>query len=89
MKEYVYKIEIKGMRCGMCESHINNVIRKNFNVKSVKSSHIKNETVIISKEPLDEAKIKEVVDSTGYIFVNIKSEEREHQSFFKRLFKKK
>ena len=84
-----YILGINGMRCGMCESHINDVIRKNFNVKSVKSSHIKNETIIVSNSPLNEEEIKIVIDSTGYIFVNIQSEEKEHQSLFRKLFKKK
>lgn len=89
MKEYVYTLEIKGMKCGMCESHINDCIRRNFNVIKVQSSHLKNETKIISKEPLDENKIKEVIDSTGYYFVSISSEEVEHGPLLKRIFKKR
>ena len=33
------KLRIDGMACGMCESHINDAIRNNFDVKKVKSSH--------------------------------------------------
>lgn len=62
----IYRLEIHGMRCGMCESHINNVIRQNFPVKKVKSSHNKNETIIYSKEELDIERIKSVIASTGY-----------------------
>ena len=29
---------INGMACGMCESHINDVVRRNFKVKKVSSS---------------------------------------------------
>ena len=29
-------LTIDGMMCGMCESHMNDVIRKNFTVKKVK-----------------------------------------------------
>ena len=61
-----YKLEIHGMRCGMCESHINDVIRKNFDIKKVKSNRFKNETIILSKVELNEEKIKEVIASTGY-----------------------
>ena len=63
---HVYKLEIHGMRCGMCESHINNVIRQNFIVKKVKSSHLKNQTIIYSKDELDIERIKSVIASTGY-----------------------
>ncbi len=31
-------LKINGMMCGMCESHINDVIRKTFPVKKVSSS---------------------------------------------------
>lgn len=32
-------LEIEGMSCGMCESHINDTIRRQFAVKKVSSSH--------------------------------------------------
>ena len=31
-------LKIDGMMCGMCESHMNDLIRKNFKVKKVTSS---------------------------------------------------
>ena len=71
---YIYRLEIHGMRCGMCESHINNVIRQNFSVKKVKSSHLRKETIIYSKDELDIEKIKSVIASTGYDLVNITKE---------------
>jgi copper chaperone CopZ len=61
-----YRLEIHGMKCGMCESHINDVIRKNFDVKRVKSNRFKNQTIILSKTALDEEKIKSVIAETGY-----------------------
>jgi copper chaperone CopZ len=65
-KNYTYSLAIDGMRCSMCEAHINDVVRKNFNIKKVKSSHLKNNTTIISLEQLDINKLKEVIKSTGY-----------------------
>ena len=74
-KEYIiYRLNIEGMRCGMCESHINNVIRNNFKVKKVTSNHYKNETLIYSINELDINKIKEVIAPTGYILKEIKKE---------------
>lgn len=69
-----YTLTIYGMRCGMCESHINDVIRKNFDVKKVKSNHFKNETIILSKNELSEEKIKSVIASTGYELKEIRKE---------------
>ena len=34
-------LEVEGMACGMCEAHVNDVIRKVFPVKKVTSSHTK------------------------------------------------
>ena len=34
-------LKIDGMMCGMCESHINDAVRKDFPVKKVTASHSK------------------------------------------------
>ncbi|MCR5332467.1 MAG: cation transporter [Bacilli bacterium] len=64
----MYKIilGIDGMGCGSCEAHVNSEIRKNFQVKKVTSSHIKNQTIIITPLDLSEEDIKKVMDPTGY-----------------------
>ncbi|HCD91198.1 MAG TPA: ATPase P [Ruminococcaceae bacterium] len=72
-------LKIDGMMCGMCESHINDAIRNSFDVKKVNSSHTKGETVIVSKEALDEDKIKSVIDKTGYELKTVSSEEFEEK----------
>ena len=53
-------LKIDGMACGMCESHVNDTIRRNFKVKKVTSSHSKGETVIIAESPLDEDALKKI-----------------------------
>ena len=58
---YETKVKIDGMMCGMCESHINDAIRNAFSVKKVSASHGKGEADIISEEPIDEAKLREVI----------------------------
>ena len=72
-------LKIDGMMCGMCESHINDAIRNSFDVKKVNSSHTKGETVIVSKEALDEDKIRSVIDKTGYELQSVSSEELEEK----------
>ncbi len=59
-------IGIDGMMCSMCESHMNDCIRNNFDVKHVISSFKKGETVVISEKSLDEEKVRSTVESTGY-----------------------
>ena len=59
-------VGIDGMACGMCESHVNDTVRRNFHVKSVKASHKKKQAEIISAEPLDEAALRKAIGDTGY-----------------------
>lgn len=63
-------LKIEGMLCGMCESHINAAIRKHFDVKKVKSSHKKGQTVVVSYEKIDLKALKKVIDETGYTLIS-------------------
>jgi len=74
-------LKIEGMMCGMCEAHVNDAIRKAFQVEKVSSSHSKNQTEIISKEPLDEELIKTTIAATGYELKDIQSEPYEKKGF--------
>ncbi len=75
-------LKIDGMMCGMCESHVNEAIRNAFQVNKVTSSHAKGETVILSDEPLDEARLREVLAPTGYTLTSITSEPYEKGGIF-------
>ena len=59
-------LKIDGMMCGMCESHVNDAIRKAFPVKKVTSSHKKGETVILTEQPVDEQAVRDALADTGY-----------------------
>ena len=59
-------LEIDGMMCPMCESHVNDAIRNNFKVKDVKSSHKTGLAQIQSDEVLDEELLRKAVEETGY-----------------------
>ncbi|MCR5768292.1 MAG: cation transporter [Lachnospiraceae bacterium] len=68
-------IKIDGMMCGMCEAHINDVIRKMIpDVQKLKSSHSKGESSFVSENAPDEDKIRAAIDATGYKVVSINSE---------------
>ena len=67
-------LKIDGMMCTMCESHINEAIRKAFKVKKVKSSHINGTTVIISEHRLDDELLKKTIADTGYELKSISFE---------------
>ena len=77
-----YTLEIEGMRCGMCESHVNDAIRRAFHVKKVESSHGKRQTMILTEEPLDEAALRRTIDNTGYTVRAVKRELYEKKGLF-------
>lgn len=80
-------VEIDGMMCGMCESHINDTIRNTFRVKKVSSSHSKGRAVVESDAPLDEAALRDAIAQTGYEVTAITSEPFEKKGLFGRFGK--
>lgn len=74
--------KVDGMRCGMCESHVNDVVRRNFDVKKVNASLAKGEVVIVSEQPVDEQKLRFVVGEQGYVVGTVTSEEYNQKGLF-------
>ncbi len=81
-------LKIEGMMCGMCESHINDAIRRELNVNKVSSSRSKNQTTIIAKEDIEDEKIVTCIAKTGYELKGIEREPYEKKSFFSFLKRK-
>lgn len=81
-------VDVDGMMCGMCESHVNDAVRNNFKVKKVSSSHSKGRTVIESEQPLDEAALRKAIGATGYEVQGVTSEEVQKKGLFGGLFGK-
>lgn len=74
-------LKIEGMMCSMCESHINDTIRRDFNVRKVSSSHTKGITEIISDTPIEESAVREAVGKTGYKVLAYTSQPYEKKKF--------
>lgn len=74
--------KVDGMRCGMCESHVNDVVRRNFDVKKINASHAKGEVVIVSEQPVDEQKLRFAVGEQGYAVGTVTSEEYKQKGLF-------
>ena len=74
-------VNVDGMMCGMCESHINDAIRQAMQVRKVTSSHTKGETEILSENPLDETALRAAIEKTGYTVKGIRSEPYEKKGF--------
>ena len=75
-------LTINGMMCSMCESHINETVRKAFPAaKKVSSSHTKGLTEIISEEAPDEAALRDAIAATGYEMTGYRTEPYEKKRF--------
>lgn len=74
-------LKIDGMSCSMCESHVNDVIRRNFSVKKVTSSHKKGKAEIITKNEIDEDMLKKAIGENGYEVLSVKSETYDRTEF--------
>lgn len=68
--------------CGMCESHVNDAVRKAADVKKVTSSHRSGETIIIAEEGINENTIKKAIEETGYEVKEITSEPYKKKGLF-------
>ena len=75
-------LKIDGMMCGMCEAHMNDLIRKNFKVKKVTSSAKDGETVIISDAELDIPWAKKQIKDIVYELIDYTSEPYEKKGLF-------
>ena len=80
-------LKVDGMMCGMCESHVNDAVRKAFPVKKVTSSHGKGQTVILTEQDLDEQAVRDAVNATGYTVTFFSKEPYEKKGLFSFLHK--
>ena len=68
-----YTVQVDGMMCGMCESHVNDAVRKAFPVKKV-----------IAETELDEDALRTAISATGYEVGEIRKEPWEKKGLFGR-----
>ncbi len=76
-----YILGIKGMRCGMCEMHVEDQIRINVLTKKVKASYIKNNLIVITEENLNEEDFHVMLENSGYEIISMTKEEAKKTLF--------
>ncbi len=81
---YKTTIEVNGMMCGMCESHVNDAVRNAMTVKKVTSSRGKRETVVITDDEPDAEALRAAISATGYEVGGIKTESYVKKGLFGR-----
>lgn len=77
-------VEVEGMKCGMCESHVNDVVRRVEGVKKVNSSHGKNRTVVVAEDNADRQAIVNAIAAQGYSVGNVSVRPYEKRGLFGR-----
>ena len=75
-------VQVDGMMCGMCESHVNDAVRKTFQVKKVMSSHSKGQTVILTENDIDDGTLRSAIGATGYEVKAVSKEPYEKKGRF-------
>lgn len=64
MKEVT--LQVDGMRCEMCESHVCDQLRKVEGVKKAKASHRKGIAIAAAEDSVDIAALSKAVEAQGY-----------------------
>lgn len=78
-----YTLNIDGMMCSMCETHISETIRKALpNAKKVSASRSKKEATFIIEGTINEESLKQAINQTGYTCFDIKSEPYQKKGLF-------
>ena len=60
--------------CAMCESHINDAIRSNLNVKKLKTSHSTGLSEFMTNDVVSDESLKKIIGKSGYRVLEIKRE---------------
>ena len=74
-------LEVDGMACGMCETHVNDAVRRVFPVKKVTSTHAKGTTEILAAPPLAEDHLPAAGSAPGYTVKAVQTEPYEKKGF--------
>ncbi len=67
-------VKIDGMQCNMCETHVKDLIRKKFDVKKVKASHVNGECVIVSPDEIPREELTYELGQMGYKITEMETE---------------
>ena len=60
-------IKVEGMKCGMCEAHVCDVIRKTVpSAKKVKATRIRNEANFFTAKEVDKDALIKAISDMGY-----------------------
>ena len=74
---------IEGMSCGMCEAHIRDAIRRAVpDAKKVSAKRAASEASFLTGSPVEETKLREAIEQTGYRYAGMRVEPLEKKRWF-------
>ncbi len=79
-------LTIDGMRCSMCEAHVNDALRKVVGVKKAKASAPKKIAKVLARKDVSLDELKASVAKDGYRVLDVRSEPYTKKGFFSKLF---
>ena len=87
MLKHTFKVE--GLHCEKCDAKLSDSIKSALPIKSVTSSHVSGETIVVAKESVSVTEIKKVIVGLGHKILDtvteeIKEEKKGLFSFFKK-----
>ena len=75
-------VRIDGMRCGMCEAHICDAVRRaQPDAKKVKASRRRGTATFLCEYPNERA-LRRAINDTGYVFLSLSTEEYKKRGLF-------
>lgn len=75
-------LDIDGMKCSMCESHVCDAIRKSLpEAKKVKASALKNEAQFLLEDGLSTDAVVADIEKQGYRVLHVYSEPYQKKKF--------
>lgn len=86
MKEVT--LQVDGMRCEMCESHVCDQLRKVEGVRKAKASHRKGIAKVTAEDSVDVESLSKAVEAQGYRVNGTTSAPYVKKGLFARLFGK-
>ena len=77
-----FTLEVQGMHCGMCESRVNEAVRKAAPVHKVTSSAAKGQTVIVAEDGTDPELFRTAIEQAGYTVGKTEQQPYEKKGLF-------
>ena len=77
-----YILGIDGVKCGMCEMHVEDTVRKSFNYEKVKANRFKSEVVLISQDEINHEDFVKAFYPTGYRITSYQKTQAVKKLFF-------